>query len=225
MEKKLGFTLKQKKEIKATLGINLAAARRNIGMSQSDVMKILWGVDNNRNRISEIENGKKDLTICDLLLFQELYGQSLDYLCGLSTEPEVDMLAGMVNNIVTQSRSLTDFLASEIASVVTDQMKAICKSDYVALVNEVKNLCKIINQDAMEGKATEEAVASTKNAMHVIRHIEVKQTRQQQGVIAQTEKLRERLLEPNEIPLFRTIDSHYSYNNTLPKFSMGYGRY
>ena len=70
----------------------MAAARKNAGMTQAEVMRIVWNVDNNRNHISEIENGNKDLTLTDLLIFQNLYNQSLDYICGLSVEPELDML-------------------------------------------------------------------------------------------------------------------------------------
>ena len=57
-KKRLGFTDKQIKQIRVTVGRNLAAARKNAGMTQAEVMRIVWNVDNNRNRISEIENGK-----------------------------------------------------------------------------------------------------------------------------------------------------------------------
>ncbi|MFP3490463.1 hypothetical protein R0K20_22960, partial [Staphylococcus sp. SIMBA_130] len=82
-------------------------------------------VSNNRNRISEIENGKKNLTLIDLLIFQDLYGQSLDYICGLSIEPEIDILAGTVNHVVTQSHAIIEMMTAELASVVVDHMKSI----------------------------------------------------------------------------------------------------
>ena len=137
--KRLGYTKRDVKNINVTVGLNLAAARRNAGMTQTEVMQAVWGVSNNRNRISEIENGKKDLTLIDLLIFQNLYGQSLDYICGLSTEPEVDMLAGTINHVVTQSHCLIEMMASELASVVVGHMKAINQNDHAALLQETRD--------------------------------------------------------------------------------------
>ena len=78
MTKRSGYTKRDIKNINIIIGKNLKEARKNAGMSQTDVMRIVWGVSNNRNRISEIENGKKSLSLIDLLIFQDLYSQSLD---------------------------------------------------------------------------------------------------------------------------------------------------
>ncbi len=64
-KRRLGFTDKQLKQIRLIVGKNLAAARRNAGMNQAEVMSKVWGVENTRNRISEIENGNKDLTLVE----------------------------------------------------------------------------------------------------------------------------------------------------------------
>ena len=45
-KKRLGFTDKQLKQIRVTVGRNLAAARKNAGMTQAEVMRIVWNVDN-----------------------------------------------------------------------------------------------------------------------------------------------------------------------------------
>ena len=47
--KRLGYTKRDIKSINITIGLNLAAARRNAGMTQTDVMQAVWGVSNNRN--------------------------------------------------------------------------------------------------------------------------------------------------------------------------------
>ena len=98
MAKTIEFTERDLVNIRIIIGANLKAARLNAGLTQTGVMNAIYGVSNNRNRISEVETGrKKEITVTELLKFQELYGQSLDYICGLSTEPEMDMLAGSVN--------------------------------------------------------------------------------------------------------------------------------
>ncbi|WP_230656900.1 helix-turn-helix domain-containing protein [Psychrobacter sp. I-STPA10] len=213
MGKRLGFTQRQKQDIRITIGSNLAAARRNAGMSQTDVMRAVWGVSNNRNRISEIENGKKDLSLLDLLIFQELYGQSLDYICGLSTEPEVDMLAGTVNHVVNQSKNLIELMTSELSEVVVNHLKTICQNDHEALVNQAKVLC----QSVKEGQSIDESINAANALLQVIKHIEVKQARQQLAIDTQMMQIKERIDKQDRHKLLSEIDGHYQYSLPLPK--------
>lgn len=225
MGKRLGFTSKQKKQINVTVGKNLAAARKNMNMGQTEVMVALWGVSNNRNRISEIENGKKDLSLFDMLIFQDFYGQSLDYLCGLSTEPEVDMLAGTVNHVVSQSRSMVEHLTTSFAEVMVEHMKTICQNDHVTLVNTVKTLCDIVKTDSASGKASDEAVNACNTVLQVVRHIEVKMARQQQQVDTDMMQIKERLDAEDKHVLLSDADKEYQYSLPLPKPELGLDKY
>lgn len=220
MAKRSGYTRRDIKNINVTVGLNLAAARRNAGMSQTEVMQAVWGVSNNRNRISEIENGKKDLTLIDLLVFQDLYGQSLDYICGLSTEPEIDMLAGTVNHVVNQSHALIEMLTGNVADVIVSHVKSICKNDHAALLDASKRLCSIVREDHKTDSASVEAVMAASTVMRVVRSIEVKQARQAQAIDTQMMQITERVDREDRHRLLKDRDRHYQYSIPLPKPSM-----
>ena len=217
MAKRSGYTKRDIKEINVTIGLNLAAARRNAGMSQTDVMKAIWGVSNNRNRISEIENGKKNLTLIDLLIFQDLYGQSLDYICGLSIEPEIDILAGTVNHVVNQSHAIIEMLTTELASVVVDHMKSICANDYEALLTHTKELCDAVKSDQ---PISEPVTQATREVMHVIRKIEVDQARKINAVDTQIMQIKERVNNEDRHYLLRDRNKNYQYSMPLLKPEM-----
>lgn len=216
MAKKIGFTKRDIKSINVTIGLNLAAARRNAGMTQTEVMQALWGVTGNRNRISEIENGKKDLTLTDLLIFQKLYGQSLDYICGLSTEPEVDMLAGTVNHVVNQSRQLIELLTSELASVMVTHVKAIAKNDHEALIEKTNALVDAVKNN-VDPRSDEyiTLMQHMNDVRQVIRHIDVKQARQTQAVDAQMMQIKERIDKEDRHRLLSDMSTHYQFSIPL----------
>lgn len=221
MAKRLGFTKRDIKSINVTIGLNLAAARRNAGMSQTDVMKAVYGVSNNRNRISEIENGKHNLSLADLLIFQNLYGQSIDYICGLSCEPEIDMLAGTVNHVVNQSQALIEMLTGQLAGVMVSHVKSICKNDHEALLASAKELCGVIKSDSVAlraGLSTDDAVSKAViGVMQVVRDIEVKQARQVQAVDMQMAQISDRIDKHDRHHLLRDRDRHYQYSMPLIK--------
>lgn len=218
MAKRLGFTKRDLKSINVTIGLNLAAARRNAGMSQTEVMKAVWGVSNNRNRISEIENGKHNLSLANLLIFQALYGQSMDYILGLSCEPEMDMLAGTVNHVVNQSKSMIEMLTTELASVMVTHVKSISPNDHEALLASAKRLCQTVKTDSANAIAvnspTYQAIG---DVMQVIRGIEVKQARQVQAVDMQMTQIAERVDKEDRHRLLSDRDRHYQYSIPLVK--------
>lgn len=220
MAKRSGYTRRDIKHINVTIGLNLAAARRNTGMTQTEVMKAVWGVSNNRNRISEIENGKKNLTLIDLLIFQDLYGQSLDYICGLSIEPEIDILAGTVNHVVNQSHAIIEMMTTELASVVVDHMKSICANDHEALLTCTKELCDAIKADQCTESISEPVAQATRDVMHIIRKIEVDQARKINAVDMQMIQIKERVNHEDRHYLLRDRDQNYYYSTPLPKPEM-----
>ena len=218
MAKRLGFTRRDLKSINITIGLNLAAARRNAGMSQTEVMQAVWGVSNNRNRISEIENGKHNLSLADLLIFQDLYGQSLDYICGLSCEPEMDMLAGTVNHVVNQSRDLIEMLTAELASVMVTHVKSIAKDDTEALIDKTNALVEVM-QSTVNPRSDEyiTLMQHMNDVRQVIRHIDVKQARQVQAVDMQMTQIAERVDKEDRHRLLADRDRQYQYSIPLVK--------
>lgn len=218
MAKRLGFTKRDLKSINVTIGLNLAAARRNAGMSQTEVMRAVWGVSNNRNRISEIENGKHNLSLADLLIFQELYGQSMDYILGLSCEPELDALAGTVNHVVNQSRDLIEMLTAELASVMVAHVKSISKDNTETLIDKVNSLVEAMQKN-LSPKSDEyiELMQHMNDVRQVLRHIDVQQARQVQAVDMQMTQIAERVDKEDRHRLLSDRDRHYQYSIPLVK--------
>lgn len=216
MAKKVKYSKRDVKEINVIVGMNLAAARRNAGMSQTDVMKAIWGVSNSRSRISNIETGKKDLTLIDLLHFHELYGQSLDYICGLSVEPEIDMMAGTVNHVVTQASSMIEMLTGELAGAMVTHLKSICKNDHEALLDQAKKLGEVVRSEHKLKRASPEIVQATSKLLKVIIDIEAKQARQLNAVNTQMIQVRERVDKQDKHRLQSDRNKAYQYSLPLP---------
>lgn len=220
MTKRSGYTKRDIKNINIIIGKNLKEARKNAGMSQTDVMRIVWGVSNNRNRISEIENGKKSLSLIDLLIFQDLYSQSLDYICGLSVEPEVDMLAGTVNHIVNQSQSMIESMTTEFAGVMVNHMKSICINDHESLITSAQTLCTAIQHEYKDRKFSQKIGQATSDMMRIVRNIEVKQSLQLMAVDMQMLQIAERANNGDSHQLIKDRDKNYQYSIPLPKPEM-----
>ena len=212
MAKKICYSKRHVKEINVMVGLNLRAARRNAGMSQTDVMKALWNVSNSRNRISEIETGKKDLTLIDLLLFHQLYGQSIDYICGLSVEPEVDMMAGTVNHLVTQAHGMIEMLTGELAGVLVTHLKSICKNDHEALLESVKTLIDVVKSEDKLNRASPSIVAASSNLAGIVAAIDAKQARQVKAVDTQMTQIVDRIDKHDRHRLMRDIGKDYQFS-------------
>lgn len=108
-------------ETRAMIGRKLALARERSGMLQHEVAIELFGVAQ-KNRISEMENGK---TLPDAELLQvmcSLYRVSVDWVLGFTINPELnetESVAGVLFN------SVGDIL-SENLNAVAAQMSMLC---------------------------------------------------------------------------------------------------
>jgi|GEM_PF-1477115 len=213
--KRIIYTNRDIKDVNEVLGANLRAARNNAGLSQSDVMKAIWGVTDNRNRICEIEKGRKSLTVIEILKFQELYGCSLDYLCGLSVEPELDALAGTVNHVVNQSRDMVDFLTNQMAEVLIGHVKSVSQDNLGALLENAKALCNQIKSDLPAGQIPSIQMAKAlRDAQDTIRIIEDEILKQQMAVQTQLSQRMERVdLEDKHHMM---LDRRRGYQFSLP---------
>lgn len=217
MIERLIYTKRDVEDINKIVGLNLRAARNNSDLSMSDVMQAIWGVSKNKNRLSEIETGKKNLTLVDMLLFQELYGQSLDFMCGLSVEPEVDALAGTVNHVFKQSHSMIEMLTQDMASVLVNHVKSIAKDDTLALLDSAKQLCTVIKTE-LDGKLPSPQLSKAlRDTSDVIRCIDKKQTRQEMAVKTQMTQCCERVDKNDGHHLMRDRRRNYQFSLPLPK--------
>ena len=108
-------------ETRAMIGRKLALARERSGMLQHEVAIELFGVAQ-KNRISEMENGK---TLPDAELLQvmcSLYRVSVDWVLGFTINPELnetESVAGVLFN------SVGDILAENLNAVAA-QMSMLC---------------------------------------------------------------------------------------------------
>lgn len=108
-------------ETRAMIGRKLALARERSGMLQHEVALKLFGVEQ-KNRISEMENGK---TLPDAELLQvmcSLYRVSVDWVLGFTINPELnetESVAGVLFN------SVGDILAENLNAVAA-QMSMLC---------------------------------------------------------------------------------------------------
>lgn len=217
MAKKTGYTKRELKTINVIMGANLKAARENAGMTQIDVMREVWGVTTRSNRMSEIENGRKSLSAVDLLVFQRIYGQSIDYFCGLSCEPEVDMLAGAVNNAVALSHNMIDAVATKLSEVLVEHMKVICKSDQEALLDRSNTLCNAVKSTYSERDVSPVVGRATNDVMRVVQVIEAKKIMQTKKVETQMVQILERTDELDGHRLVKDMNKSYQYAMPLPQ--------
>lgn len=108
-------------EKRVMIGRKLALARERTGLRQDEVAIELFGVEQ-KNRISEMENGK---TLPDAELLQvmcSLYHCSVDWVLGFTINPELnetESVAGILFN------GLGDLLAENL-NAVTSQMALLC---------------------------------------------------------------------------------------------------
>jgi len=108
-------------EKRVLIGRKLALARERAGLRQDDVAIELFGVAQ-KNRISEMENGK---TLPDAELLQvmcSLYHVSVDWVLGFTINPELnetESIAGILFN------GLGDLLADNL-NAITSQMALLC---------------------------------------------------------------------------------------------------
>ena len=217
MIKRVFFTKRDVQDINKVVGLNLRAARDNSGMSMGEVMEAVWGVTNNKNRICEIERGKKNLTLVDMLLFQELYGCSLDYLCGLSVAPEVDSLAGTVNHAFNQSQAMIDMLTQNMAGVLVNHIKSVAKDDSLALLDSAKNLVAVI-QDELGGKVPSPALSKAlRDTSDTVRSIESAQKKQNLAVKTQMDQRCSRIDKQDKHHMMIDKRRSYQYSMPLPK--------
>lgn len=126
-------------QLMKVIGENLYKARRMAQLNQAQVMKEVWGTDGkNTNRISEIETGAKPVSLSLLLKLATLYGTSLDYIFGLSSEPEVDLNSARAGMVLNGLRSIGLEVMDELSQVLSRTIAKMPRNEAILLVEDSK---------------------------------------------------------------------------------------
>lgn len=130
----------RKAEIVKIMGKNLRKARLASNLTIKEVNNKLF--NGNGNRLSEIEHGVQAPTLPKLVELVQLYGVSLDYIFGLSTEYEMNIgcaYGGLVLNTMREA-------SLDMAERITEQLIQLSKQlpNYQAqmLIDSVKKMLK-----------------------------------------------------------------------------------
>lgn len=180
-----GITTRDRKALRFLVGRNLAAARNNMGLTQSQAARKTHGYFK-RDDISKIENGKRDISVHELIMLQKIYQCSLDYVFGLSIEPEIEHIPQTTNFVLSQVRNITETLVESIADNVFRNIRPLYKDNGVALIEQAKKLAFIVvgNDTAMRDAAMRDATSDLLGLIREIERLQAKQAMQiEQAVI------------------------------------------
>jgi hypothetical protein len=138
-------------QLMKVIGENLYKARRMAQLNQAQVMKDVWGTDGkNTNRISEIETGAKPVSLTILLKLATLYGTSLDYIFGLSAEPEVDLNSSRAGMVLNGLRSIGLEVMDELSHVLSRTIAKMPRNEAILLVEDSKATMNVYRETLLK---------------------------------------------------------------------------
>lgn len=142
-------------ETRALIGRKLALARERSGLLQHEVAIELFGVEQ-KNRISEMENGKT-LPDAELLLVMcRLYRVSVDWVLGFTINPELnetESVAGVLFNSVGDILSENlNAVAAQVSMLCAKHIASFPKPLMIQLLENSKNAVNqyLLDQDSNE---------------------------------------------------------------------------
>lgn len=211
------FNDKQRLQRKKMLGHNLKVARVGAGYTQAQVMEIVWGVTNNRNRISEIENGHIEVSIELLAILADLYGCTSDYLLGRSCEPINDIYASHLNQLLMNTRQYFEPMLEAMVGSVTEFIKKVDKDEYLELVN----VCEKVRDYTLAngGRVREFDEDLHRLLFHlewIIRKISAKQAQKQIQIQAHIDDINRRISDEEGHWLWEDCKNGYQCSLPLP---------
>lgn len=124
------------------IGKNLAVARKLAGLNQIEVMERVWKRTDNKNRISELENGAVALSLDVLIQLCLLYGISADYILGFSVEPELDLNAGRAGHLYNHMKALVEDMTKALCITAAKNMEAMPRPQATALADHARHTCQ-----------------------------------------------------------------------------------
>ncbi|GAA5003424.1 hypothetical protein GCM10023206_07180 [Acinetobacter puyangensis] len=140
------MAFKSSDERRRLIGLKLSEARKLAKYTQSEVMKEIFNTRNptQKNRISEIENGK---VLPDAELLVELcllYGVSCDWILGFTVEPEIDINASRVGILYNGTHRMLSESIQRIVEAFSEigaaHMSKLPNSCFLELVEQARNV-------------------------------------------------------------------------------------
>lgn len=179
--------------IDKVIGNNLRVARQNAGYTQSQVMDMIWDDKKNRNRISEIENGKVTIDIYTFLILVDLYGQSVDFILGRSCEPINDVMAASVNNVKLNLQKYLEPIFEKATETVIEHIKSIDKDDNLELLKVCDDIGHYTFANGLKlAQDNPELYKLLHNLMNVTRKIRINEAKRERQMYAQLEAIEHR---------------------------------
>lgn len=133
------YQMKDPEQQKKVIASNLRAARKLARMKMDEVAKALYGKHRlGKNRLSEYENAVCIPNLTTLITLADIYGVSLDYIVGLSGEPEPDLDASRAAHIMANMTKIGNGLMEGIARLMAGQVRKAPKGSTVALVEQAR---------------------------------------------------------------------------------------
>lgn len=129
-------------ETRALIGRKLALARERSGMLQHEVAIQLFGVEQ-KNRISEMENGKT-LPDAELLLVMcRLYRVSVDWVLGFTINPELN-----------ETESVAGVLFNSVGDILSDNLNAVAAQVSMLCAKHIASFPKPLMVQLLENAKT-----------------------------------------------------------------------
>lgn len=120
--------------LQITIGKNLRTARQHVArMSLKEVMWKVWGVPDRKNRISEIEGGMRMPSPYILVRLSILYGVSLDFIFGLSSDIEKDLECSRAGQVIQGMREIAIDTVDRIGVLMAKQVAVMPRMEALTL--------------------------------------------------------------------------------------------
>ncbi|MCK4108877.1 helix-turn-helix domain-containing protein [Acinetobacter radioresistens] len=142
LENNFDKELREEKEIQLqkTIGKNLKAARIYAKKSLLEVMVVIWGITDNKNRLKEIESGSRMPSPFILHRLAVLYNISMDFIFGLSHEIERDETCSEAGRTVQGLRELGLDIIEQVNTILSKQVKVLPRSEAMELLDSAREL-------------------------------------------------------------------------------------
>ncbi|WP_322977435.1 helix-turn-helix transcriptional regulator [Acinetobacter pittii] len=152
----------QEQLLQLTIGKNLKTARQHVAdMSMREVMMKVWGIANSKNRLSEIENGSRMPSPFILLRLSLLYGVSLDYIFGVSSDIERDLESSRAGRITQGLREIAIDLVDKIGDTLAKQVSVLPRMEAIILKDKALQMVYMLrNAECNEQGITPEVFDS-----------------------------------------------------------------
>lgn len=200
--------------INSVLGNNLMVARNAAMIRQDEAAIHLYGRKTQKARISEMESGKKMIDLYKLIQMAELYGVSLDYLLGRSTEPINDIYANHINYVQLCAKKYFEPVIEQMTDGLIDFLVKVDKDTHYQLVECAKEVAQNAVQDLNLRYNSPKLYQSLLKMTDLVRQIEVAHAKKMTQINTQLAIIAEKEHDN------KLLYNHTQYTLPLPNLEM-----